>query len=77
MTAPRFLFSVVFNVLIDETVILLLKAVPPISADLYVMELENFFNVIDAEPQRIVSKADISVFLVVDHLIHSIESVDI
>ncbi|EHA15141.1 hypothetical protein HAL1_12888 [Halomonas sp. HAL1] len=41
------------------------------------MELENFFNVIDAEPQRIVSKADISVFLVVDHLIHSIESVDI
>jgi len=42
MTAPRFLFSVVFNVLIDETVILLLKAVPPISADLYVMELENF-----------------------------------
>lgn len=77
MTTPRLFLSVVFNILVDEAVILFLKAVPPVGADLDTMAFKDLFDIIDTQAQRIVSEADMPVFLVVGHLVHPIKLIDI
>ncbi|MEA2117273.1 hypothetical protein [Halovibrio sp. HP20-50] len=77
MTAPRLFLSVVFNVLVDEAVILFLEAIPSVSADFDTMAYKDIFDIIYAQPQRIVSETDMPVFFVVDYLIHPVKLIDI
>ncbi len=76
MTAPGLLGSIVLDILIDESVVIFLEAIPPALADTDRMSCQNLFAAFDTDAQCIIGQTKHSLLFIENHAVEAVKVID-